>query len=211
MEATGADMGRWATAVLSPPEGALGQAVSLAIEPRAGLADPERGLAWVRVANGLTFHNGGTGGFRSALAVERSAGRAVLALVASANADHVDQALVAVLSGADPTTARPEPVGEEWREPVEDAVRLIVARDWAGLRARMTSTAADALTADVLDAAWGGAIASRGAVEGTAVRALRRRGGAVVGEVDADHVGGARSHLVVTFDADRRVAGLLLR
>ncbi len=75
-----------------------------AAEPRADFEDDRIGWAWFTTTHGgstITWHNGGTGGFRSFLGFDRQTGKGVIVLNDSANS--VDAA--ATLIGADAASA----------------------------------------------------------------------------------------------------------
>ena len=70
LRSTAADMAKYMVAVLDPPDTRIGRAIRMAREPRAELAEGRRiGLAWITIKSDqgedLTWHNGGTGGYRS--------------------------------------------------------------------------------------------------------------------------------------------------
>ncbi len=82
------DLVRYVQAHLVPPEGQLGEAITLATKMHA--PDPyAMGYGWVHQGGGL-WHNGGTGGFRALVALFRPRGIAVVLLANSAQADHID-------------------------------------------------------------------------------------------------------------------------
>jgi CubicO group peptidase (beta-lactamase class C family) len=62
-------MTRLLQALMRPPESRVGKAIRLAIEPRADMGGSKIGLAWITTMppGGVpfTWHNGGTGGYRS--------------------------------------------------------------------------------------------------------------------------------------------------
>jgi serine-type D-Ala-D-Ala carboxypeptidase/endopeptidase len=85
LRSTAADMAKYLTALLDPPDTRIGRAIRMAREPRADFANGMRiGLAWItRKSDGgkdLTWHNGGTGGYRSFIGVipDEKAGIVVL-------------------------------------------------------------------------------------------------------------------------------------
>ena len=101
---TVADLARWAQAQLT------GRAPgATALEPTAEFADGSRiGWAWITTSGpgdtSTTWHNGGTAGFRTMLALDRDAGRAVLIM---GNTDTDLDAYAAALlhgTGAEPPT-----------------------------------------------------------------------------------------------------------
>jgi CubicO group peptidase (beta-lactamase class C family) len=69
VRSTTADMTRLLQALMRPPESRVGKAIRLAIEPRADMGGSKIGLAWITTMppGGVpfTWHNGGTGGYRS--------------------------------------------------------------------------------------------------------------------------------------------------
>lgn len=73
-----------------------------ATEPRVGTGgnDGERiGLAWFTTADGVTWHNGATGGFSSFAAFDRERGRGVVVLSSTANPDAVDALGMSLIGG----------------------------------------------------------------------------------------------------------------
>jgi serine-type D-Ala-D-Ala carboxypeptidase/endopeptidase len=79
-----ADMLRFAQAAVRP-DGPLQEAFSMSLQPRtpAGSLQAMIGLGWLRFATGsdtIAMHNGGTGGFRTFIGLQPSAGRAVVLL-----------------------------------------------------------------------------------------------------------------------------------
>jgi CubicO group peptidase (beta-lactamase class C family) len=69
VRSTVADMSLLLKALMQPPDSRIGKAIRLAIEPRGQLGAAKIGLGWITSAppNGspFTWHNGGTGGYRS--------------------------------------------------------------------------------------------------------------------------------------------------
>lgn len=101
IRSTAADMARYARALLTG-DPALGVPPATVLDPRwdAG-QDRQVGLAWItRTVDGraVTWHNGGTGGFRSMLALDRAAGTAVF--VAGDTTADVDEIALALLAEA---------------------------------------------------------------------------------------------------------------
>lgn len=81
------DMASLAKALASPPQSALGTAIRLAQQPRVDRGGGRRqGLGWVIEEDGLVWHNGGSGGFRSEIYVDPTNERAVVLLANDANA-----------------------------------------------------------------------------------------------------------------------------
>jgi CubicO group peptidase (beta-lactamase class C family) len=86
LSSSAADLLRLAAAVVRPPDSRLGQAIRLSTAPRARMAGPlEVGLGWMRsplrrTGHTVLGHSGGTGGFRSVLAIAPQAGAAAVVL-----------------------------------------------------------------------------------------------------------------------------------
>ncbi|MEX2270719.1 MAG: serine hydrolase domain-containing protein [Vicinamibacterales bacterium] len=84
LRSTIADMTRLLQALMRPPDSRAGKAIRLAIEPRGQLGAAKIGFAWLTSTppNGpaFTWHNGGTGGYRSFIGFthDRKAGIVVL-------------------------------------------------------------------------------------------------------------------------------------
>lgn len=112
LRSTAADMHRYLAAQMRPDETPLADAIRLAHDPRReirsslvgrllrprGSGQSRIGLAWIttqRPAGAVTWHNGGTGGFRSWVGVDRAAGTG--AAVLSASPRSVDAAGFALL------------------------------------------------------------------------------------------------------------------
>jgi serine-type D-Ala-D-Ala carboxypeptidase/endopeptidase len=98
-----ADMLRFASAVLSPPDSPIGRAIRMAVAPRFRVNEAlSLGLNWHRVILGgdtVVFHNGGTAGFRTYVGINPQAGMAVVLLGNSAqdNEDIARHVLVPTL------------------------------------------------------------------------------------------------------------------
>ncbi|MBV9103324.1 MAG: serine hydrolase, partial [Candidatus Eremiobacteraeota bacterium] len=88
---TAKDMLRYAAANLGDVKGPLGAALADARRPRRALDLLHRvGLAWITTnADGIVWHNGGTGGYRSFLGLDEAHKRAIVVL-ANAVIDGVD-------------------------------------------------------------------------------------------------------------------------
>lgn len=75
------DLLAWCRAVLDPPAGGHGEALRLALEPRAPDQLGAVGLAWHHT-DGVIWHNGGTGGFHGCIAIDPVSRRAAASLAA---------------------------------------------------------------------------------------------------------------------------------
>jgi D-alanyl-D-alanine-carboxypeptidase/D-alanyl-D-alanine-endopeptidase len=84
LRSTVADMRRFIAAAASPPDNALGRAITLSMQPRFTVdASLDVGLGWHRLSKGgdtIVWHNGGTGGFRAYMGFEPATGRGAVAL-----------------------------------------------------------------------------------------------------------------------------------
>jgi D-alanyl-D-alanine-carboxypeptidase/D-alanyl-D-alanine-endopeptidase len=80
------DMVRFLEAQLAPPDGPLGDAIRLSHTTLAAAGRAEQAMAWIRLTGrdgSLLFHNGGTAGYRSFVAVDQGRRRAVVVLGSS--------------------------------------------------------------------------------------------------------------------------------
>jgi CubicO group peptidase (beta-lactamase class C family) len=159
VEATIADLGRYARAGLFPPGTPLGTAITLAqtpLLPREGGSG--QALAWVVEDGPVCWHTGGTGGFSSCVMIDHGQGRAVAALLSNggspAYASRLKQAARLALAGADPRqAAEPEP-WPSWREDAQDAVRALLAGRIAQVHARLAAQRREKVTVEQLERAW---------------------------------------------------------
>jgi CubicO group peptidase (beta-lactamase class C family) len=103
LRSTLADMRTFLDCQLAPPEGRLGDAIRLTQELRASSSRMRVGLGWLALrgrdeGQTLLFHNGGTGGFRSCIAL--APGRSRGAVVLSASRRSVDRVCFALVPAA---------------------------------------------------------------------------------------------------------------
>ena len=131
---TAQDLVRYAEAVLT------GTAPGLAaLEPRAPSTFGEIGLAWQTIeveGRVITWHNGGTGGMRSMLAIDRERGQAVMILGNSGRwVDEVGLVLAAV-DGPPPAVDEPAPPGVMSWALTAAAVLFLITFGSGALRAR---------------------------------------------------------------------------
>jgi D-alanyl-D-alanine-carboxypeptidase/D-alanyl-D-alanine-endopeptidase len=82
VEASAADMGRYLSACLDPPDSAVGWAIRMAQRPYFDI-DPLRsaGFGWALGPPGYLGHDGGTSGFRSMLGIKQTTQRAAAVFV----------------------------------------------------------------------------------------------------------------------------------
>ena len=103
VHATMRDMMRFAKAQLSPPEGTLGDAIELAWKQHrdADASGAAMGLGWMIASDGQTrWHNGQTGGFHSALFINRDLKCAVVILCNTAVSGEIDQLAMQMIQKA---------------------------------------------------------------------------------------------------------------
>ena len=106
LRSTANDMAKYLKAVLDPPDTRVGRAIRLAREPRADFTSGARiGLGWLtrKTDDGrdLTWHNGGTGGYRSFIGVVPAAHAGLLLLTNSnVNPDPIAFKALTALAGA---------------------------------------------------------------------------------------------------------------
>jgi len=163
LRSTARDMLRYGAAVanVTPAQGPIGRAIELATAEQQRWPDARMGLAWFFTADGRLWHNGGTGGFETLLAVDRAQRRAVVVIANTFSAWGVVTALGLRLSAlargtnpgawdlpraatVDPTTLQ-RYVGV-YRLDGAPGVSLTVTRDDRGLSARLTGQSAFRLT-----------------------------------------------------------------
>ncbi len=112
IHATMRDMMRFAKAQLTPPSGTLGEAIELAWKQHteSDASGPAMGLGWVIAGDGQTrWHDGQTGGFASALFINRKLKCAVCLLCNTAATNEVDQLAMQLVMKAAGQKVTPEP------------------------------------------------------------------------------------------------------
>ena len=179
VEATIADLGRYAQACLRPPDTALGAAITAAMTPQVPLGnDGRQALGWRVRPDGIRVHGGGTGGFSSAILVDPGRGRAVALLVSSGGgaATALGQAALLALAGDDPRPARPQPPGPEWDDRAREIVRLLADGRTADVHARGSDTFQSRVPAERVERAWRGRTRDLGAAGEVTIRCEGRSG-----------------------------------
>lgn len=131
VHATMRDMMRFAKAQLSPPRGQIGDAIELAWKQHTEADDsgPAMGLGWMIAGDGQTrWHNGRTGGYTSALFINRQLQCAVIVLANTSVPNKIDElAMQLVLKAAgqevknDANDAKADPVTDKL--PIDAALR----------------------------------------------------------------------------------------
>lgn len=105
IRSTTTDMLKLATAALSPPSSDIGSAIELSWQEHQGPlkeGDVAMGLAWHIARDGATrWHNGQTGGYHSAMFVNRDADAAVVVLsnTATKDVDVLGEQIIQMLAG----------------------------------------------------------------------------------------------------------------
>ncbi|HEV3299549.1 MAG TPA: serine hydrolase [Planctomycetaceae bacterium] len=111
IHATMRDMLRFANAQLTPPAGKLGEAIELAWKQQRGAdaSGPATGLNWMIAGDGQTrWHNGQTGGSRSAIFINREFHCAVVVLCNTAVTNGLDQLAIKLVRKAAGRDSKPE-------------------------------------------------------------------------------------------------------
>ncbi|HEX6323089.1 MAG TPA: serine hydrolase domain-containing protein [Vicinamibacterales bacterium] len=89
VRSTAADMTKLLQALMQPPASRIGKAIRLALEPRSELGAAKIGLAWITTMppGGVpfTWHNGGTGGYRSFIGFTRDGSAGIVVLTNGAD------------------------------------------------------------------------------------------------------------------------------
>ena len=171
------DVLAWGRAVLDPPAGPPGDALSLALQPRAPYAAGRVGLAWHFLDNSIVWHNGGTYGTRTCLAISRDARRVAASLVAAGGTEFVDNATFLACAGGDPMEARPAPAGDEHNDAAVEIVTRLAAHRWVDSQSMMSESCATALTVERLSDAWAEVMDTRGAYQSCEVERVSRQQG----------------------------------
>lgn len=130
------DMMRFAKAQLNPPRGTLGEAIDLAWKQHteADQSGPAMGLGWMIAGDGQTrWHNGRTGGYTSALFINRELQCAVVVLANTSIENAVDQLAIRLIQKAAGLDIKPE-VDETPEQKDESKDKLPID---ANLRARL--------------------------------------------------------------------------
>ncbi|MGB8267408.1 MAG: serine hydrolase domain-containing protein [Candidatus Velthaea sp.] len=132
------DMLRFARANLDTTQGPLAAAMQLAQRPRRDEGEGRRiGYAWITQPDGVVWHNGGTGGFRSFLGLDVADRRAIV-LLANGFVDAVD---LLGFNALDPVTPLP------LAPPLDAAVPDAVLAQYAG-RYRFSNGSVATITRD---------------------------------------------------------------
>lgn len=193
-----ADLAAWGAAVLQPPAGAAGDALSFALSHRLG---------WSFLDGGIVWHNGGTAGTHACVATNPTQQRGCAALIATSDIEHVDHATLYACQGRDPREARPQPAGDEHNNAALALLSLLFEERWDEGRHMMSESCAEALTAERLAQAWAAVMTPRGPGVRPRVKGAARRGNATFVSVElvfAEESGSAE----VAFDDSGAVVGL---
>jgi CubicO group peptidase (beta-lactamase class C family) len=123
LRSTAEDMLRFAAAALDP-ESPIGPAMELTLSDRRGEEGKQQtALGWIILpapAGEVLAHGGGTGGFRSYVALQRATGRAVVALTNSAVEPAAQDIALHLLVGSPVARAMPVPPAPPEPEPREE-------------------------------------------------------------------------------------------
>jgi CubicO group peptidase (beta-lactamase class C family) len=115
LRSTASDLLRFLEHQLHPASSPIGPAITLTQEPRAGRGRLSVGLGWLMIAPRrgrprVTFHNGGTGGFRSFAGFVRDRQASVVVLAGSARSvDRLGWAILETLAEPTPSASAARP------------------------------------------------------------------------------------------------------
>ena len=150
VEATIADLARYARACLCPPPTRLGAALRRAQTARVRIGAPsspdetgstEQALGWLVRDTTIREHSGATAGFTACVSLDPRQGRAVALLAAYggsiAPASHMKSAAQRVLRAEDPRAPQPPQPFPDWRTVALDVVRSLRAGEFEHVHARL--------------------------------------------------------------------------
>jgi serine-type D-Ala-D-Ala carboxypeptidase/endopeptidase len=183
------DLARYARACLFPPDGPLGDAITLAQTPVHDVGDGvAQALGWVVREGGVREHSGGTGGFCACVCTDRGRGRAVAMLVSHqggpARSAHLKEMARLVLAGGDPRRADAPTPWPAWEEDTREVARLLLDGHVAQVHARLIPAGREKITVSQLEKAWTSRTRQAGpAGEIAVVRHEVAASGAVVADV----------------------------
>lgn len=123
--ATMSDMMRFAKAQLSPPKGEIGEAIELAWKQHcdADKSGPAMGLGWVIAGDGHTrWHNGQTGGSRSAVFINRKLKCAVVVLCNTSVMEGIDELAMQIVMKSSGVEAEPETADDDVPKPGDQTI-----------------------------------------------------------------------------------------
>jgi CubicO group peptidase (beta-lactamase class C family) len=211
IEATIGDLARYARACLQPPRGPLGAAITAAQAPQVPLEDGgHQALAWYANKDGIRAHNGGTGGFASAVLIDPGRGRAV-AMLASCGGSYALElwrAGLLALADGDPRAARPQPPGPEWDARAREIVQMLLDGRTGDVHARMTPAFQGQVPAEHVGKAWHARTQDLGQATEVLV-SCRRAGGHVTASVTIAFATGALT-LRFSFEPSGQIAGFMI-
>ncbi len=150
VEATIADLARYARACLFPPPTRLGAALRRAQTACVRIGAPsspdetgstEQALGWLVRDTTIREHSGATAGFTACVSLDPRQGRAVALLAAYggsiAPASHMKSAAQRVLRAEDPRAPQPPQPFPDWRTVALDVVRSLRAGEFEHVHARL--------------------------------------------------------------------------
>lgn len=207
------DLARYMEGHLNPPDGPIGDAVRLALEPRLASGSHQISLAWHHSPDGMIWHNGGVAGASSAMFLHPETGRGAAACIQVAlDANDPDIAVAHTVMGRDPRLTRAETIdADEIAVPTAEVLQAAADGRWDDITARFSGSLAEQLTVEMLDGGWREVMGGRGDYQGcTVTNATRRLDGLVTAEVEltfSGEPGGATLHWTPTGE----LAGILIR
>jgi CubicO group peptidase (beta-lactamase class C family) len=208
VEATIGDLARYAEACLHPPQTSLGAAIITAQTPQFELGDNRyQALAWQVREDGIRVHDGGTGGFSSAVLIDPGRDRAVAMLASYGGyAQVLGHAGLLALAGDDPRQARPQPPGPEWDDRAREVIQSLLDGRTEDVHARASTAFQSAISVEQLDRAWRNTNRDLGGVAEVLV-SCGRPAGHVVADVRVSFENGTVA-LRISFESSGTIAGL---
>jgi len=209
VEATIADLARYAEACLHPPRTPLGAAIAAALAPQFEVGDGRtQALAWQVRDDGIRVHGGGTAGFSSAVIIDpgRDRGVAMLVSYGPGYSQSLGRAGFLALAGDDPRAARPQPPGPEWDDRARETIQSLLDGRPEDVHARGSSAFQANISVDQLGRAWRTRNRDLGQA-GEVIVSCSQPGGRVIADVRITFAYGAIA-LRIGFEPSGQIAGL---
>lgn len=216
VEGTIADLAALARAVLTPPGGRAGEAMTLATGSHFVKSEREvMGLGWATIDGHYVFHNGGTSGFSSSVVIDTTARRAVASLASVGDlTDALDSAGFHAVAGMDPSPARPEPLSTEpadakFAEAAKAFADALFASNFSGAENALAPKVAAAVSAERLGEVWGRSLETYGPLTDAGDPVAHRRPFGAAVRLDLKFERGALA-LHTAHDESTDIIGVLL-
>jgi CubicO group peptidase (beta-lactamase class C family) len=215
VEASISDLAGYLAAVLTPPEGRLGDAIRMSLRPRVRIdGQLAGGLGWtLGRGQGVCSHNGGTGGFSASAGLRPERGQAIGGLVNTSfrSAPLLDSAVLAALTGDDTRRVRPLPTGDapgpQWAARARQTAEALLDGRFDDVHASRRPEGRAGTNAEQLAASWASAMRWAGAPVTVSAASCRTVPGGIGALVSID---GARRSLspLLTYNESGQIAML---